>query len=125
MEACLPAGRDDANMAQTSLFDEWGYTYSVFVTSLDWDEEDICRFYDKRADVESHIPARPPRRKEARYDFSIHHISTQSFYANAADLELRLLAMNQITLFAKNVLRQSCPRFFASTIRRRCLSTSR
>ena len=106
--------KDDANRAQTSLFDEWGYTYSVFVTNLDWDEEDICRFYDKRADVENHI-------KEARYDFSIDHISTQSFYANAADLELRLLAMNQIILFAKNVLRQSCPRFFASTIRRRWL----
>jgi hypothetical protein len=44
----------------------------------------------------------------------IDHISTQSFYANAADLELRLLAMNQIILFAKNVLKQSCPRLFAS-----------
>jgi len=25
--------KDDANRAQTSLFDEWGYTYSVFVTN--------------------------------------------------------------------------------------------
>jgi hypothetical protein len=81
---------------------------------LHWDEEDIYRFYDKRADVENHI-------KEARYDFSIDHISTQGFYANAADLELRLLAMNQIILFANNVLKQSKPRFFASTIRRRWL----
>ncbi len=106
--------KDETDRAQGSLFDQWGYSYSVFVTNLDWDEEDICRFYDKRADVENHI-------KEARYDFSIDHISTQRFYANAADLELRLLAMNQIILFAKNVLKQSCPRLFASTIRRRWL----
>jgi hypothetical protein len=106
--------KDDTDRAQTSLFDEWGYTYCVLVTNLHWDEEDIYRFYDKRADVENHI-------KEARYDFSIDHISTQGFYANAADLELRLLAMNQIILFANNVLKQSKPRFFASTIRRRWL----
>ncbi len=106
--------KDDIDRAQTSLFDEWGYTYCVLVSNLRWDEEDIYRFYDKRADVENHI-------KEARYDFSIDHISTQGFHANAADLELRLLAMNQIILFAKGVLKQSKPRFFASTIRRRWL----
>jgi len=99
----------------TTLFDEWGYTYCVFLTNLDWDEKDICRFYyDKRADVENHI-------KEAKYDFSIYHISTKSFHANAADLELRLPAMNQIIVFAKNVITQGNPRFFASTIRRRWL----
>lgn len=70
--------RDDADRAQTSLFDHWGYTYCVFVTNLHWDEEDIYRFYDKRADVENHI-------REAKYDLSIDHISTKSFHANAAD----------------------------------------
>jgi hypothetical protein len=106
--------KDEMDRAQTSLFDALGYTYSVFVTNLDWDEEDIYRFYDKRADIENHI-------REGKYDFHIDHISTDYFHANAADLELRLLAMNQIILFTKNILKQHCPRPFASTVRRKWL----
>jgi len=105
---------EETNRAQTNLFDALNYTYSVFVTSLKWDEEDIYRFYDKRADVENHI-------REAKYDFSIDHISTDYFHANAADLELKLLALNQILLFTKNILHQLSPRHFASTVRRKWL----
>ena len=47
--------KDEMDRAQTNLFDPLGYTYSVFVTNLNWDEEDIYRFYDKRADIENHI----------------------------------------------------------------------
>lgn len=104
--------QDEMDRAQTKLFDALGYTYSVFVTNLDWDEEDIHRFYDKRADVENHI-------REGKNDFSIGHISTQYFHANAADFELRLLALNQVVLFTKNILKQHCPRPFASTVRRK------
>ena len=100
--------------AQTNLFDPLGYTYSVFVTNLNWDEEDIYRFYDKRADVENHI-------REGKYDFFIDHISTDNFHANAADLELRLLALNQLILFAKNILKQHSSRPFASMVTRRWL----
>ena len=106
--------KDEMDRAQTNLFDPLGYTYSVFVTNLNWDEEDIYRFYDKRADVENHI-------REGKYDFFIDHISTDNFHANAADLELRLLALNQIILFAKNILNQHSPRPFASMVRRRWL----
>jgi hypothetical protein len=106
--------KDENNRSQTNLFDALGYTYAAFVTDLDWDEEDIYRFYDKRADVENHI-------REAKYDFSINHISTEKFYANSADLELKLLALNQLVLFSKNILRQDSPRPFASTIRRKWL----
>jgi len=106
--------KDESNRSQTNLFDALGYTYAVFVTDLDWDEEDIYRFYDKRADVENHI-------REAKYDFFIDHISTENFHANSADLELRLLALNQLVLFSKNILRQDSPRPFASTIRRKWL----
>jgi len=106
--------KDEADRAQTALFDDFGYTYSVYVTNLGWDEEDIYRFYDKRADMENHI-------REGKYDFSMDHISTDHFHANAADLELRLLAMNQLILFTKNVLKRHCPRPFASTVRRRWL----
>ena len=106
--------KDESNRSQTNLFDDWEYTYATFVTDLDWDEEDIYRFYDKRADVENHI-------REAKYDFFINHISTENFHANSADLELRLLALNQLVLFSKNILRQDSPRPFASTIRRKWL----
>lgn len=106
--------KEETERAQTYLFDGRGYTYSVYVTNLDWNEEDVYRFYDKRADVENHI-------REGKNDFCIDHISTDSFYANAADLELRLLAFNQIVLFTRNVLNHHSPRFFASTVRRRWL----
>ena len=106
--------KDEMDRAQTALFDDFGYTYSVFVTNLNWYEEDIYRFYDKLADMENHI-------REGKYDFSMDHISTDQFHANAADLELRLLAMNQLILFTKNVLKHSCPRPFVSTVRRRWL----
>ena len=105
---------EETNRAQTNLFDALNYTYSVFVTGFTWDEEDIYRFYDKRADMENHI-------REAKYDFSIDHIATEHFHANAADLELKLLAFNQVLLFTKNILNQHSPRHFASTVRRKWL----
>jgi hypothetical protein len=43
------------------------------------------------------------------------HTFTDQFYANAADLELRLLAMNQLILFTKNILKHWRPRSFASS----------
>lgn len=106
--------KEEADRNQTNLFDDLGYNYSVFVTNLNWDEEDIYRFYDKRADVENHV-------REGKYDFFIDHISTEHFHANAADLELKLLAMNQLILFTKNILKQHSPRPFASTVRRKWL----
>ena len=106
--------QDEMNRAQTNLFDPLGYTYSVFVTDMDWDEEDIYRFYDKRADVENHI-------REGKYDFFIDHIATNHFYANAADLELKLLAMNQNILFTKTILKKDSSPPMASTVRRRWL----
>jgi hypothetical protein len=105
---------EETERAQTDLFDALGYTYAAFVTNLDWDEQDVCRFYDKRADVENHI-------QEAKADLGIGHIPTQNFHVNAADLELRLLAHNQLLLFSRNVLCESQPRPRASTIRRKWL----
>jgi hypothetical protein len=95
--------KEEVDRAQLSLFDALGYTYAVFVTNLPWNEEDIYRFYDKRADVENHI-------REAKYEVEIGHISTGDFHANAADLELRLLALNQLILFAKKILKHNSPR---------------
>jgi len=101
-------------MGQTDLFDALGYTYAVFVTNLDWDEQDVYRFSDKRADIENHVQA-------AKADLGIGHIPTEGFQTNAADLELRLLALNQLILFSGDVLGQTESRPRASTIRRRWL----
>jgi hypothetical protein len=106
--------QDEMDRAQTNLYDALGYTYGIFVTNLDWDEQDIYRFYDKRADMENHI-------REAKYDMGIDHIPTGDFYPNAADLELRLLALNQMILFSRQILDHTEPRPRASTIRRRWL----
>jgi len=105
---------EETERAQTDLFDALGYTYAVFVTNLDWDEQDLYRFYDKRADVENHI-------QEAKADLGIGHIPTEEFQPNAADLELRLLALNQLILFSRDVLGQTECRPRTSTIRRRWL----
>jgi hypothetical protein len=105
---------EETDRAKTDLFDVLGYTYAVFVTNLDWAEQDVYRFYDKRADMENHI-------REAKTDLGIGHIPTGEFQPNAADLELRLLALNQLILFSTNVLGEKEPRPQASTIRRRWL----
>ena len=104
----------ETDRAQSDLFDALGYTYVVFVTNLDWDEQDVYRFYDKRADMENHI-------QEAKADLGIGHIPTDAFQPNAADLELRLLALNQLVLFSRCVLGQTESRPRASTIRRKWL----
>ncbi len=102
---------EETDRAQTDLFDALGYTYAVFVTNLDWDEQDLYRFYDKRADVENHI-------QEAKADLGIGNIPTEEFQPNAADLELRLLALNQLILFSRDILGHTESRPRASTIRR-------
>jgi hypothetical protein len=101
---------EETDRAKTDLFDVLGYTYTVFVTNLDWAEQDIYRFCDKRADMKNHI-------REAKTDLGIGHIPTAEFQPNAADLELRLLALNQLILFSTNVPGEEEPRPQASTIR--------
>ena len=51
-------------------------------------------------------------------DLGIGHIPTDAFQPNAADLELRLLALNQLVLFSRCVLGQTESRPHASTIRK-------
>jgi hypothetical protein len=59
--------------------------------------------------------------QEAKTDLGIGHIPTNDFQANAADLELRLLALNQLVLLSRCVLGQTDSRPRASTIRRKWL----
>lgn len=77
---------------QGHLFDLAGWSYGFLVTDRDWAEEDVVRFYDKRADVERTIC-------EAKHDLNIGHVPTDAFGANAADLALKILARNLLVLY--------------------------
>lgn len=98
---------------QGHLFDEDGWSYSLFVTDRNWEPEDVARFYDKRADVERTIC-------EAKNDLWIDHVPTASFGANAADLAIKILARNLMVLYRDRGLRLKT-RIRIMTLRRRFL----
>lgn len=101
----------DMDELQGHLFDEFGWSYSFFVTDRDWPGEEVARFYDKRADVERTVC-------EAKNDLLIDHVPTASFGANAADLALKVLARNLLVLYRDRDLRLK-QRIRIMTLRRR------
>jgi len=98
---------------QGRLFDELGWSYSLFVTDRDWEPEEVARFYDKRADVERTVC-------ELRNDLAIDHVPSASFAANAADFALKVLARNLLVLYRDHGL-QLTTRERVMTLRRRFL----
>jgi hypothetical protein len=83
------------------------------VTDVDWAPENVVNFYDKRADMEKAI-------HELKEDFGIDRITSSSFGANAADLELKVLAYNLLVLYQQAMgwgIRQR-----AKTLRRRVIA---
>lgn len=74
-----------ADTGQIRLFNLWDY--QAIVTNLDWDPEDIWRFYNQRCTCENFI-------KELKYGLNIDNISKASFHANAADLWLKVICYN-------------------------------
>jgi hypothetical protein len=101
---------------QGHLWDAAGYNYAAYVTDLDWGPEDIAAFYDKRADVEKSI-------HELKDDFGLDRITSSSFGANAADLELKILAFNLLVLYQRQALRWVVLQR-AKTLRRRLLAVA-
>jgi hypothetical protein len=106
--------RRDAENPQGHLWDAAGYNYAAYVTDVDWAPEDVVAFYDKRADMEKAI-------HELKEDFGIDRITSSSFGANAADLELKTLAFNLLVLYQRRVLGWAV-RQRAKTLRRRVLA---
>lgn len=98
---------------QGHLFDEHGWSYSLFVTNRDWPAEQVARFYDKRADVERTIC-------ELRNDLSVDHVPSERFAANAADFALKVLARNLLVLYRDHGLKLT-HRERIMTLRRRFL----
>jgi hypothetical protein len=106
--------RRDAENPQGHLWDAAGYNYAAYVTDVDWTPEDAVAFYDKRADMEKAI-------HELKEDFGIDRIASSAFGANAADLELKVLAFNLLVLYQRQALGWSVLQR-AKTLRRRVIA---
>ena len=106
--------RRDAENPQGHLWDAAGYNYAAYVTDVDWAPEDVVAFYDKRADMEKAI-------HELKDDFGIDRITSSAFGANAADLELKVLAFNLLALYQRQALGWSVLQR-AKTLRRRVIA---
>jgi hypothetical protein len=89
--------RCEAEHPQGHLRDAAGYHYAAYVTDLPGPATDLVACYDKRADMEKAI-------HELKEDFGIDRISSSSFGANAADLELKVLAFNLLVLYQRQAL---------------------
>ena len=73
-------------------------------------------FYDKRADMEKAI-------HELKEDLGIDRITSSSFGANAADLELKVLAFNPLVRYQRQALGWAVLQR-AKTLRRRVLAVA-
>jgi hypothetical protein len=105
--------RRDAENPQGHLWDAAGYNDAAYVTDVDWAPEDVVAFYDKRADMEKAI-------HELKEDFGIDRITASTFGANAADLELKVLAYNLLVLYQRALGWPTRQR--AKTLRRRLIA---
>jgi hypothetical protein len=97
--------------SQRSFWDEWGYSYSAYVTNFDWAPLDVYRFYNHRGNAENLI-------KEAKYGFGINQIATGDFFPNWANLLLKLIAYNIMLLFQKILMPNVMSRLTSATLRR-------
>jgi hypothetical protein len=110
----LVTRRRDAENPQGHLWDAAGYNYAAYVTDLPGPPADLVACYDKRADMEKAI-------HELKEDFGIDRISSSSFGANAADLELKVLAFNLLVLYQRQALGWTILHR-AKTVRRRLVA---
>lgn len=111
--AVVAVRKRELERVQGHLFDEFGWSYSLFVTDRDWAPEDVARFYDKRADVERTVC-------ELRNDLAADQVPSERFAANAADFALKVLARNLLVLYRDHGLKLTA-RERVMTLRRRFL----
>jgi len=97
--------------SQRSFWVEWRYSYSAYVTNLNWTPLDIYRFYNHRGNAEKLI-------KEGKYGFGIDQIPTGDFFPNWANLLLKLIAYNIMLLFQKAPMPNASSRLTAATFHR-------
>lgn len=77
---------------QLDLFGDAGWDYQAIVTNLYWSPEDIWHFYNQRCDAENAV-------KELKHGIHAGAINKAGFWANAANLWLRVIAYNALLAF--------------------------
>ncbi|MDC3418755.1 IS1380 family transposase [Aquibacillus salsiterrae] len=93
------------------LSEEFLWEYQAIVTNMTDSGDEIWRFYNHRACMENYI-------KEAKNGFGADQVSGEEFYANFADLWLKMIAYNIHILFCKEVCVQAYSSFTISRFRR-------
>src|SRR5690625_1529606 len=107
--------------AEASDFDEpylsedFIWEYQMLVTNMDDDGDEIWRFYNHRASMENYI-------KESKNGFGSDQISNNDFYANYADLWLKMLAYNIYILFGLEICHSTNKRYTIARFRRKFLT---
>src|SRR5690625_188194 len=96
------------------LSEEFIWEYQMLVTNMDDDGDAIWRFYNHRASMENHI-------KESKNGFGSDQISNNGFYANYADLWLKMLAYNIYILFGLEICQSTHRRYTIARFRRKFL----
>jgi hypothetical protein len=86
--------REDGTSVGKKLIDVPGYTYRVFVTSLDAAEETVWRDYNQRADMENRIA-------ELKHDMAADRFCLQDFHATEAVFRSILLLFNLLSEFRR------------------------
>ena len=100
-----------------SLFedDDSVYEYQAIVTTRLWDEEDVWHFYNQRCTCENYI-------KELKGGLGIDRIGKATFFANYADLILKILAYNLLIGMASLLHEEPCGNWSIQRFRRAFLS---
>jgi hypothetical protein len=71
-----------------------GYTFRIFVTSLDGPPEEIWRDYNRRAEIENRIA-------ELKHDLNADHFCLKQFHATEAAFRAVLLLFNLLAEFQR------------------------
>ncbi|MFD1066127.1 transposase, partial [Oceanobacillus locisalsi] len=87
------------------------WEYQALVTNMEDAGDEIWRFYNHRACMENYI-------KESKTGFGSDQVSGDAFYANAADLWLKMMAYNVYLLFTQEICPSAYSKFTISRFRR-------
>ena len=100
--------------SQQDLFGTDKYSYQLYVTNLVGDAKQLVHFYHKRGDAENYI-------KELKYDVNLEKLITDSFWANQALLQFKILCYNLLVWFKNIFIGKSEHRTTIRTFRERFL----
>ena len=86
--------REDKSSLGRKLLEVPGYTFRVFVTNLEWPEEQVWRTYNLRADMENRIA-------ELKYDLAADDFCLNEFFATEATFKAILFLFNLLSEFQR------------------------